>query len=63
MEELNYEETTKSLNELLRSIQRSYVKDTTKDRAPAFYQAPDFSSENPEKDFEEGIRIIGSIEL
>ena len=40
MEELNYEETTKSLNELLRSIQRSYVKDTTKDRAPAFYQAP-----------------------
>ena len=27
--------------------------DTTKNRAPAFYQAPDFSSENPEKDFEE----------
>ena len=31
MEDLNYEETTKSLDELLRSIQRSYVKDTTKD--------------------------------
>ena len=29
MEELNYEETTKSLDELLRSIQRGYVKDTT----------------------------------
>ena len=47
MEDLNYEETTKSLDELLRSIQRGYVKDTTKDRAPVYYQAPDFSSENP----------------
>ena len=63
MEELNYEETTKSLDELLRSIQRGYVKDTTKDRAPVYYQAPDFSSENPEKDFEEGMSIIGSIDL
>ena len=63
MEDLNYEETTKSLDELLRSIQRGYVKDTTKDRAPVYYQAPDFSSENPEKDFEEGMRIIGSIDL
>ena len=58
MEDLNYEETTISLDELLRSIQRGYVKDTTKDRAPVYYQAPDFSSENPEKDFEEGMRII-----
>ena len=63
MEELNYEETTKSLDELLRSIQRGYVKDTTMDRATVHYQAPDFSSENPEKDFEEGMRIIGSIDL
>lgn len=63
MEELNYEETTKSLDELLRSIQRGYVKDTTMDRAPVHYQAPDFSSENLEKDFEEGMRIIGSIDL
>ena len=63
MEDLNYEETTKSLDELLRSIQRGYVKDTTKDRAPVYYQAPDFSSKNPEKDFEEGMRIIGSIDL
>ena len=58
MQELNYEETTKSFDELIRRIQRSYVKDTTKDRAPAFYQAPDFSSENPEKDFEEGKYIM-----
>ena len=58
MEELNYEETTKSLDELLRSIQRGYVKDTTMDRAPVHYQAPDFSSENPEKDFEEGKYIM-----
>lgn len=58
MEDLNYEETTKSLNELLRSILRSYVKDTTKNRAPAFYQAPDFSSEDSEKDFEEGMHIL-----
>ena len=57
MQEQNYEETTKSFDELLRSIQRSYVKDTTKDRAPVYYQAPDFSSENPEKDFEEGMRV------
>ena len=63
MQELNYEETTKSFDELMRSIQRSFVKDTTKDRAPVYYQAPDFSSENPEKDFEEGMRIIGSIDL
>ena len=33
MQEQNYEETTKSFDELLRSVQRSYVKDTTKDRA------------------------------
>ena len=52
MQEQNYEETTKSFDELLRSVQRSYVKDTTKDRAP------DFSSENPEKDFEEGKYIM-----
>jgi len=58
MQELNYEETAKSFYELLRRIQRSYVKDTTKDRAPDFYQAPDFSSENPEKDFEEGKYIM-----
>ena len=58
MQEQNYEETTKSFDELLRSVQRSYVKDTTKDRAPDFYQAPDFSSENPEKDFEEGKYIM-----
>ena len=58
MQEQNYEETTKSFDELLRSIQRSYVKDTTKDRAPVYYQAPDFSSENPEKDFEEGKYIM-----
>lgn len=58
MQELNYEETTKSLDELMRSIQRSYVKDTTKYRAPVYYQAPDFSSENPEKDFEEGGYIM-----
>ena len=63
MQELNYEETTKSFDELMRSIQRSFVKDTTKDRAPVYYQAPDFSSENPEKDFEEGMRLIGSIDL
>ena len=58
MQELNYEETTKSFDELIRRIQRSYVKDTTKDRAPAFYQAPDFSSDNPERDFEEGRYIM-----
>ena len=58
MQELNYEETTKSLDELMRIIKRSYVKDTTKDRAPVYYQAPDFSSENPEKDFEEGKYIM-----
>ena len=58
MQELNYEETTKSLDELMRIIKRSYVKDTTKDRAPVYYQAPDFSSENPEKDFEEGMYIM-----
>ena len=63
MQELNYEETTKSFDELMRSIQRSFVKDTTKDRAPVYYQAPDFSSENPEKDFEEGMHLIGSIDL
>ena len=50
MQEQNYEETTKSFYELLRSIQRSYVKDTTKDRTPDFYQAPDFSSLSDRKD-------------
>ena len=63
MQKVNYEETTKSFDELIRRIQRSYVKDTTKDRAPAFYQAPDFSSDNPERDFEEGMRFIGSIDF
>ena len=58
MQELNYEETTKSFDELMRIIKRSYVKDTTKDRAPVYYQAPDFSSNNPEKDYEEGMRNI-----
>ena len=58
MQELNYEETTKSLDELMRVIKRSYVKDTTKGRAPVYYQAPDYSSENPEKDFEEGKYIM-----
>ena len=32
--------------------------DSTKNRAPGMYQALDLSSENPEKDFEEGKRII-----
>lgn len=63
MQELNYEKTTKSLDEIMRRIQRSYVKDTTKGRAPVYYLAPDFTSADPQKDFEEGMRIIGSIDL
>lgn len=35
-----------------------YVEDTTQNRVPYFYQAPDISSENPEEDFEKGMHII-----
>lgn len=58
MRKQKYKETIDRLNRLLRSM----VHDTTKNRAPEFYQAPDFSSENPEKDYEEGMRLVGSID-
>lgn len=58
MRKQKYKETINRLNRSLRSI----VHDTTKNRAPEFYQAPDLSSENPEKDYEEGMRLIGSID-
>ena len=51
-----------SIDNRLNRLLRSMVHDTTKKRAPEFYQAPDFSSENPEKDYEEGMRLIGSID-
>ena len=35
-----------------------YVEDTTWNRAPYFYQAPDLTSENPEEDFKKGMHII-----
>jgi len=35
-----------------------YVEDTTWNRAPYFYQVPDFFSENPEEDFAKGMHII-----
>ena len=35
-----------------------YVEDTTRNRAPYFYQAPDLASENPEEDFSKGMHII-----
>ena len=47
MRKQKYKETIDRLNILLRSM----VHDTTKNRAPEFYQAPDLSSENPEKDY------------
>ena len=34
------------------------VEDTTLNRAPFFYQAPDLTSENPEEDFKKGMHII-----
>ena len=58
MRKQKYKETIDRLNRSLRSM----VHDTTKNRAPEFYQAPDLSSENPEKDYEEGMRLIGSID-
>ena len=35
-----------------------YVEDTTWNRAPYFYQAPDLSSENPEEDYAKGMHIV-----
>ena len=57
MQKTIYNET----NDIIKLLRRRPL-DTTKNRAPAFYQAPDFSSDTPEKDFEEGMRIIGSID-
>ena len=35
-----------------------YVEDTTWNRAPYIYQAPDLTSENPDEDFKKGMHII-----
>lgn len=38
-----------------------YVEDTTRNRAPYLYQAPDLASENPEVDFKKGMHIINNL--
>ena len=57
MQKTIYNET----DDIIKLLRRRPL-DTTKNRAPDYYQAPDFSSENPQKDFEEGMRFIGSID-
>lgn len=55
---IKWEQYKRLVEAVFASSDSYYVKDTTQNRAPYFYQAPDLSSENPEEDFAKGMHII-----